>query len=63
MSDRRYRPRNRWGCKPEEDVCLEHDLPLECPHGCYKATPHKCKFIADPDWTPAVPYDKREPQQ
>jgi hypothetical protein len=43
MSDRRNRPCNRWGCKPTEDVCVEHDQPLVCPHGCEEVKPHKCK--------------------
>ena len=44
MSNRRNRPPNRWGCKPTEDVCVEHDLPLECKHGCKMAEQHKCAF-------------------
>lgn len=47
MSDRRNRPPNRWGCKPTEDVCVEHDLPLECRHGCRCCQPHSCKDNAD----------------
>lgn len=42
MSERRYRPPNRWGCKPDDDVCVQHDVPRECPHGCRYALPHKC---------------------
>ena len=61
MSDRRNRPANRFGCKPFEDVCVEHDLPLECRHGCYKAIKHKCKFIDGSDYTPAIPIHEREP--
>lgn len=38
MSDRRNRPPNRWGCKPTEDVCVEHDSPLICRHGCDEMT-------------------------
>lgn len=45
MSDRRNRPCNRFGCKPTEDVCVEHDMPLECRHGCKYAKEHKCKEI------------------
>lgn len=45
MSDRRNRPANRWGCKPTEDVCVEHDMPLECRHGCGYAKKHKCKEL------------------
>lgn len=43
MSHRRNRPINRFGCKPSEDVCVEHDMPLECRHGCQYANEHKCK--------------------
>lgn len=44
MSERRRnKPANRWGCKPVEDVCVQHDMPLECRHGCRLATVHKCK--------------------
>jgi hypothetical protein len=42
MSDRRRKPPNKWGCKPSEDVCLEHCEPLVCRHGCEEAKPHKC---------------------
>lgn len=42
MSERRNRPPNRWGCKPTEDVCLQHDMPLECRHGCTEAAHHEC---------------------
>ena len=55
MSDRRNRPPNRWGCKPTEDVCVEHDLPLECPHGCREAKKHKCAFMEQPGYTPSAP--------
>ena len=44
MTNRRNRPPNRWGCKPIEDVCLAHDSPLDCPHGCDQVKPHRCKF-------------------
>ena len=43
MSERIYRPPNRWGCKPDEDVCVEHDRELECRHGCAEAVTHQCK--------------------
>lgn len=43
MADRRKRPTNRWGCKPTEDVCVEHDEPLWCRHGCSEVKAHKCK--------------------
>jgi hypothetical protein len=60
MGDRRNRPANRWGCKPTVDVCVAHDLPLECPHGCWRAKQHKCKWLSMPGYTPAVPLDRRE---
>ena len=47
MSERRYRPPNRWGCKPDEDVCVQHDMPLDCRHGCMYAKPHSCKELAE----------------
>ena len=37
---RRKRPSNRAGCKPIEDVCVEHDMPLVCRHGCMHAGIH-----------------------
>jgi len=40
---RRRKPPNRVGCKPSEDVCVRHDVPLVCRHGCVMATDHKCK--------------------
>lgn len=43
MSNRRNKPANRFGCKPTEDVCVEHDLPLECRHGCKYAKEHRCR--------------------
>ena len=42
---------NKWGCKPSEDVCLEHDEPLWCRHGCGQAKKHKCVEMESPDWT------------
>lgn len=47
MSDRRNRPPNRWGCKPDGDVCVEHDTPLECRHGCKHAGAHSCKELVE----------------
>jgi hypothetical protein len=46
MSNRRNRPPNRWGCKPDGDVCVLHCLPLECRHGCPKAIEHKCAEVS-----------------
>lgn len=46
MSERRRnKPSNRWGCKPVEDVCVQHDRPLECRHGCSEVKHHKCKEL------------------
>jgi hypothetical protein len=42
MSDRRYRPANKWRCKPTEDVCVQHDRELQCRHGCAEAKLHQC---------------------
>jgi len=39
---RRKAPANRWGCKPNADVCVEHDEPLLCKHGCSKCKSHEC---------------------
>src|SRR3990172_3555488 len=58
MSERRYRPPNRWGFKPDEDVCVQHDLPLECRHGCKYVLSHKCKDRTDPQWEPSHDPDK-----
>jgi hypothetical protein len=44
---RRRKPPNKKGCKPVEDVCVMHDRPLECRHGCIEALPHKCKDMLD----------------
>ena len=44
---RRRKPCNRVGCKPVEDVCVQHDRPLECRHGCAEATKHTCKELAE----------------
>lgn len=56
---RRSKPPNRHGCKPDGDVCVEHDLPLECNHGCYMADGHKCKFKDQPGWTSALSAETR----
>lgn len=37
---RRRKPSNRHGCKPCEDVCVEHDMPLVCKHGCCESGEH-----------------------
>lgn len=33
---------NLKGCKPVEDVCMKHEEPLICKHGCEQAEKHKC---------------------
>jgi hypothetical protein len=60
MGNRRNRPPNRFGCKPTEDVCVEHDLPLDCKHGCYKAKEHKCWVKEQPGWYSAAPKEREE---
>ena len=47
MSSRRNRPENRWGCKPEEDVCVGHDESLLCKHGCVHVKEHECKELRE----------------
>lgn len=42
MADRRKKSPNKNGCKPTEDVCVEHDQELICRHGCEDVKPHKC---------------------
>lgn len=43
-SDQRRRdPQNKYGCKPIEDVCVEHDEPLLCEHGCESSVLHYCE--------------------
>jgi hypothetical protein len=61
MSDRRNRSTNRWGCKPIEDVCVQHDQPLICRHGCSEVGRHVCKskttglnIIIDPPKEPII---------
>lgn len=31
---------NLWGCQPDDDVCMQHESPLICGHGCDAAQPH-----------------------
>jgi hypothetical protein len=33
---------NKCGCRVSQDVCIIHDEPLVCEHGCEQARPHKC---------------------
>lgn len=33
---------NKHGCKPTEDVCMAHEHPLICRHGCQEAADHRC---------------------
>ena len=37
---------------PTEDVCIKHDQPLACKHGCNDAIFHKCKEKESPDYVP-----------
>jgi len=39
---KRRRGPNLKGCRPTGDVCMEHDSPLVCRHGCDEAKPHGC---------------------
>lgn len=52
---RRNKPANKAGCKPIEDVCVMHDEPLRCPHGCSEARAHNC---FKPPRTPALEYSR-----
>jgi len=36
---------NRFGCVITEDVCIMHDSPLACKHGCVHAIKHECKEL------------------
>ena len=38
---------NKKGCIPSEDVCIEHDQPLTCRHGCGEAIKHNCKYLEE----------------
>lgn len=38
---------NKKGCIPVEDVCMKHEEPLICKHGCTQALPHDCKEIKE----------------
>ena len=40
---------NQKGCIPTEDVCMKHESPLMCKHGCENALPHKCRELAEDD--------------
>lgn len=33
---------NKKGCSPDGDVCMAHERPLICRHGCEEAIPHRC---------------------
>ena len=41
-NERRKRACNKYGCKVSEDMCVEHDEPLVCVHGCSEVKPHEC---------------------
>lgn len=38
---------NKYGCRPREDVCLEHDEPLICKHWCSQAIEHRCNDLEE----------------
>lgn len=38
---------NKKGCIPCEDVCLMHESPLICKHGCEEAINHACKELEE----------------
>lgn len=39
---------NKYGCKKSEDVCIEHDEPLVCKHGCsQQKIKCSCKITKD----------------
>ena len=58
-SEERTMKVNKHGCKPTEDVCMEHHQPLECRHGCIEAQPHRC---SENGWT-SIEVAKRTGQQ
>lgn len=51
-ANRKQRKPNIVGCWPDGDVCIQHDAPLVCPHGCKHVIPHKCveKKIKQCEW-------------
>lgn len=42
--------KNRWGCCPRGDVCVAHDQPRACRHGCMQAADHQCAERRDSWW-------------
>ena len=35
---------NKYGCRKDDDVCMVHEEPLVCPHGCtQQVVDCKCK--------------------
>lgn len=62
MSSRRAKPPKKAGCKPDSDVCVEHDMPLVCRHACTdgaRASKHECgdtlRSALEPDQRSAPP--------
>jgi hypothetical protein len=45
---------NRFGCRPRGDVCMQHEEPLTCKHGCEQAPLHKCPELFDRSMVDAV---------
>lgn len=41
---------NKYGCIPAEDVCIKHDEPLQCRHGCCEVTKHTCRDLEGVDY-------------
>lgn len=39
--------KNKYGCKRSQDVCLVHDSPLVCIHGCSDAIKHGCEVAVE----------------
>lgn len=36
---------NKHGCRVSGDVCIIHDQPLFCKHGCEDVIHHKCREL------------------
>jgi hypothetical protein len=47
LENNRNKGVNEYGCIPNEDVCLKHDEPLVCDHGCSCAKPHTCAELEE----------------
>lgn len=51
---------NKKGCVPTEDVCMQHESPLICRHGCEEAIKHKCAELADADVNSVLPPKEKD---